>query len=479
MGQPQLVSNTVELPIYSVKDLSLHLKRTVEGQFAHVRVRGEVSSLKRHTSGHVYFTLKDEDAVINGVCWRGMASKSPVQLEDGLEIIASGRLSVYEKRSNYQIIVESFEPTGQGALLKLLEDREKMLAGEGLFDPERKKQLPKMPQVIGVVTSPTGAVIRDILHRISDRFPCRILVWPVAVQGDGAAEQVAEAIRGFNALAKSPKAEVKPDTLIVARGGGSLEDLWAFNEEIVARAAAESEVPLISAVGHETDTTLIDYVSDKRAPTPTAAAEMAVPVMSDLWLWLQNRTQRVTDITYKLLERNTLQLQGLSRGLPTPQRLIEDKALRLDEWAERLLTGIRLATTQPKQKLDLLAPRFYRVASQNVETLGQGLEVIKTRLEHASYQSTLQRGFALTTTNDGKPIQTSKEAAEQSLIQLHYQDGVLEASPGKAEDRKAFVKTKSSAAPVIDLGAKAKPKPAKKTAARKKSKAQPGQGSLF
>ncbi|MBM3521446.1 MAG: exodeoxyribonuclease VII large subunit, partial [Alphaproteobacteria bacterium] len=269
------------LPELTVSELSGAIKRTLEEGFERVRVRGELSGFKRHTSGHLYFALKDADALIDGVVWRGQAARLAIKPEDGLEVICTGRVTTYGARSKYQLIVDQMELAGEGALLKMIEERRKRLAAEGLFDEQRKKALPFLPDVIGVVTSPTGAVIRDILHRLADRFPRHVLVWPVAVQGEGAAQQVAEAIRGFNALAPGG-AVPRPDVLIVARGGGSLEDLMAFNEEIVVRAAAASAIPLISAVGHETDTTLLDFAASRRAPTPTAAAEMAVPVRSEL-----------------------------------------------------------------------------------------------------------------------------------------------------------------------------------------------------
>src|SRR6185437_11877029 len=288
-SEPPLRPN---LPEYTVSELSAALKRTVEQGFSYVRVRGEVSGFKRHSSGHCYFALKDADAVLDAVCWRGTAMKLAVKPEDGMEVLCVGRLTTYPGRSKYQIVVESVELAGIGALLKLLEERRQRLAAEGLFAEERKKRLPFLPDVIGVVTSPTGAVIRDILHRLNDRFPRRVLLWPVAVQGEGAAQQVAAAIAGFNKL--MPDGPVRrPDLLIVARGGGSLEDLMAFNEEVVVRAAAASAIPLISAVGHETDTTLIDYASDRRAPTPSAAAEMAVPVRLDLLAELDGKAMRL------------------------------------------------------------------------------------------------------------------------------------------------------------------------------------------
>src|SRR6202140_1035275 len=271
--------NTVE---WTVSELSAALKKTVEDAYGYVRVRGEVSGFRGPSpSGHVYFRLKDDKAVLEGVIWKGVYGRMRVKPEEGLDVIVSGKLTTFAGSSKYQIVIDTLEPAGVGALMKLLEERKKKLAAEGLFDEARKQLIPFLPNVIGVVTSPTGAVIRDILHRLADRFPRRVLVWPVKVQGEGSAEQVAAAIRGFNAL-DDDGAIPRPDLLIVARGGGSLEDLWSFNEEIVVRATAESMIPLISAVGHETDITLIDFASDRRAPTPTPAAEMAVPVRAEL-----------------------------------------------------------------------------------------------------------------------------------------------------------------------------------------------------
>src|SRR6266702_822545 len=281
------------LPEYSVSELSLALKRSIEDGFGQVRVRGEISGFKRPGSGHCYFALKDADAVIDAVCWRMTAIRLALRPEDGMEVVCSGRLTTYPGRSKYQLVIDTIELAGIGALLKVLEDRRQRLAAEGLFAAERKRKLPFLPQVIGIVTSPSGAVIRDILHRLADRFPRRVLIWPVAVQGDGAAAQIAAAIAGFNGIAAGGPIP-RPDLLIVARGGGSLEDLMPFNEEIVVRAAAASVIPLISAVGHETDTTLIDLASDRRAPTPTAAAEMAVPVRLDLIGELNTKTGRLT-----------------------------------------------------------------------------------------------------------------------------------------------------------------------------------------
>ena len=271
-------SNT---PPYSVSELAFAIKRTIETTYGLVRLRGEISKVTRHASGHIYLDLKDENACISGVIWKGSVRGLKAQPEQGLEVIVTGKITTYPARSNYQIVIETMEHAGVGALLAQLERLKEKLKGEGLFEPARKRSLPSMPMVVGVVTSPTGAVIRDILHRISDRWPTHVLVWPVVVQGDQAASQVAAAIRGFNAIAPGGPLP-RPEVLIVARGGGSIEDLWPFNDEALARTAAASAIPLISAVGHETDTTLIDYVSDRRAPTPTAAAEIATPVLADL-----------------------------------------------------------------------------------------------------------------------------------------------------------------------------------------------------
>ena len=272
----------LEQPVLSVTELSLSLKTCVEQMFSYIRVRGEVSGLKTVASGHTYFSLKDKDSVLSAICWRGRSKKTMAALQEGLEVICTGKLSTYPGRSNYQMIVESAEPAGVGALLKLLNERREKLAKEGLFDESRKKPIPTLPRVIGVVTSPTGAVIRDIMHRLNDRFPRPVLLWPVAVQGEGAADQIAAAIRGFNAIPKeglqTPSGLIcRPDVLIVARGGGSLEDLWCFNEEVVVRAVADSVIPVISAVGHEPDVTISDFVADLRAATPSNAAELAVP----------------------------------------------------------------------------------------------------------------------------------------------------------------------------------------------------------
>jgi exodeoxyribonuclease VII large subunit len=325
---------------YSVSELAAALKRTLEDGYSYVRVRGEISGFKRAGSGHLYFALKDEGAVLDAVCWRSTAQRLRSLPEDGLEVVATGRITTYPSRSRYQLIVDRLEPAGIGALMALLDERRKKLAAEGLFAAERKRPLPFLPEVIGLVTSPTGAVIRDILHRLSERFPRRVLLWPVLVQGELAAEQVAAAIGGFNAL-EPGGAVPRPDLLIVARGGGSLEDLWPFNEEVVVRAAAASAIPLISAVGHETDTTLIDLAADQRAPTPTAAAELAVPVRAELALQLGQCEQRMLHGVRRELQQLGHRVVGLARGLPDPVSLVGQASQRLDDLIERLPHSLR------------------------------------------------------------------------------------------------------------------------------------------
>ncbi len=374
-------------PVWSVGELCALLKRAVEEAFPLVRVRGEVSQAKRVASGHLYFRLKDEQAVLDAVCWRGVAARLAVRPEDGAEVICTGRLTTYPARSQYQLIVESVELAGEGALLKLLEDRRRRLAAEGLFDEARKQALPFLPAVIGVITSPTGAVIRDILHRLEDRFPRRVLLWPVAVQGAGAAEQVAAAIAGFNALPGGSDAAgaaiPRPDLVIVARGGGSLEDLMPFNEEIVVRAVAAGSIPLISAVGHETDTTLIDHAADRRAPTPTAAAEIAVPVRATLLADLLDRERRRVAAMARLLAEKRLRAEGLGRGLGEPGRLLDQALRRLDDWAERLDQGGRVLLERLRHRLAAPAGRLVAPA-QRLDAAARQTEQLGARLDAAA-----------------------------------------------------------------------------------------------
>jgi exodeoxyribonuclease VII large subunit len=336
--------NLINAPEFTVSELSSALKRTVEDAYGHVRVRGEISGFRGpHSSGHCYFALKDESAKIEAVIWKFAHARMRFKPQEGLEVIATGKLTTYPGSSKYQIVIEALEPAGIGALMALMEERKRKLGAEGLFDEARKQLLPWLPEVIGVVTSPTGAVIRDILHRLQDRFPRRVLVWPVKVQGEGSAEQVAAAIRGFNALPEGGRIP-RPDLLIVARGGGSLEDLWSFNEEIVVRAAADSMIPLISAVGHETDITLIDFAADKRAPTPTAAAEMAVPVRSELFVEVESLARRTMVCWQRGQESRRNELRAAARALPGLSELLAIPRQRLDHLGAALPRGLKANT---------------------------------------------------------------------------------------------------------------------------------------
>ena len=329
-------------PEFTVSEISGAVKRAIEGQFGRVRVRGEIGRVSRPASGHVYLDLKDDRSVLGSVIWKGAARALAVQPEDGMEVVATGRLTTFPGASKYQMVIEDLAPAGVGALMAMLEKRRAMLAAEGLFDSARKRPIPFLPEVIGVITSPSGAVIRDILHRLRERFPRPVLLWPVPVQGEKCAAAVAAAIRGFNDLPETGPLR-RPDVLIVARGGGSLEDLWGFNEEAVVRAAAESQIPLISAVGHETDTTLIDHAADLRAPTPTAAAEMAVPVRLDLLATLAGLEQRRQGAMARGVAQRGQRLRDLARALPRPDSLVAERAQRLDALGLRLpraLTGV-------------------------------------------------------------------------------------------------------------------------------------------
>jgi exodeoxyribonuclease VII large subunit len=479
------------LPEYSVAEISAALKRTLESEYGHVRIRGEISGFKRHTSGHLYMSLKDESAVLDAVCWRGTAGRLSIAPEDGLEVIATGRITTYGARSKYQLVVEALEVAGEGALLKLLEDRRKKLAAEGLFDEDRKKPIPFLPDVIGVVTSPTGAVIRDILHRLADRFPRHVLLWPVAVQGDAAAEQIARAIEGFNAL--TPGGAVpRPDLLIVGRGGGSLEDLWAFNEEIVVRAAAASDIPLISAVGHETDTTLIDFASDRRAPTPTAAAEMAVPVRAELMAELLDDARRMVSAVGRGLEDRRMRLEGLARGLPEPVRLLETAAQRLDDWTERmrngahnllakrtaelqrLSAGLRPATlageiAEAGKRVTALGERLDPAAARLIERRAERLDGLGLRLNSVSYERVLERGFALVRDVDDQPVMSAGALGAGDAIAIRFHDGEARATVDEAGTATKASKKKPQS----------KPKPKKSTAKAKPGKRDERQGKLL
>lgn len=369
---------TGNAPEFTVSELSGAVKRVVEGSFDHVRVRGEIGRVARPRSGHIYFDLKDDRAVLSAICWKGVAGRLEAQPEEGLEMVATGRLTTFPGQSRYQIIVESLAPAGMGALMAMLEKRKAALAAEGLFAAERKQAIPFLPKVIGVVTSPSGAVIRDILHRLAERFPMHVLVWPVAVQGKACAPEVAAAIRGFNALGDGPIP--RPDVLIVARGGGSVEDLWGFNEEIVARAAAESQIPLISAVGHETDTTLIDLVSDRRAPTPTAAAEMAAPVRGELIAAVTGLEERRVRSLARLLEDRRRRLRDLARALPRADEMLADRRQRLDAAADRLPLALQRAADR-KRIAFASGPAGRFGASLLKDQIARGAERLSLRAE--------------------------------------------------------------------------------------------------
>ncbi|MEM7570094.1 MAG: exodeoxyribonuclease VII large subunit [Pseudomonadota bacterium] len=417
-----MASSAPNIAEYSVSELSGALKRSVEDQFGHVRVRGEISQFKRAASGHCYFRLKDENANLDAIVWRGVAGRLAMQPEDGLEVIATGKVTTYAQRSSYQIVIEDMTPAGKGALMALLEERRKKLAAEGLFEAERKRAIPFLPEVIGVVTSPTGAVIRDILHRLEDRFPRHVLLWPVAVQGEAAAGQIAAAIRGFNAL---PEDWPKPDVLIVARGGGSLEDLWAFNEEEVVRAVAECSIPVISAVGHETDTTLIDFVSDRRAPTPTAAAEMAVPVRADLLFTVQELAARQDRALSRMLDQRAEQVRGLARGLPKPEEVLAQKEQRLDDVYGRLATVGQSIFSAAQARQVSMEGRFQpRLITAMTDRLGERMGDLSGRHSRslASIVSVKQQAFSgLTQRLRIQPAQRALEDAAKALQRLSQQ----------------------------------------------------------
>lgn len=456
-------------PEFSVSDLSGAIKRVIEGEFSHVRVRGELGRISRPRSGHIYLDLKDDRAVLSGVIWKGVAARLSVEPEEGMEVVATGRLTTFPGQSRYQIVIEDIKPAGMGALMAMLEKRKAALAAEGLFAAERKRPLPYLPEIIGVVTSPSGAVIRDILHRLRERFPRKVLIWPVAVQGERCAPEVARAIRGFNALTPGG-ALPRPDLIIVARGGGSVEDLWGFNDEAVVRAAAESDIPLISAVGHETDTTLIDYASDKRAPTPTAAAELAVPVRLDLLAWLDNQAARLSHAQSQSIGLRGQRLRDLARALPRVETLLEAPRQRFDTWSDRLPAALirsvqvrrvalsdaagalrpsllrravevdrqRLANTaarlnihaltrdidQKRRELDRMTARFSDAAGRQTKGWRERIDALDRLRETLGYKATLRRGYAVVR-GDGALVTTRDAAAAAKALEIEFADGVL------------------------------------------------------
>ena len=448
-------------PALSVSEISNALKRTVEDRFGHVRVRGELSGFKRAASGHLYFSLKDADAKLDGVMWKGNAGRLPFAPEDGLEVIATGKLTTYAGRSSYQIVADRLELAGEGALMLLFEKLKARLAAEGLFDGARKRPIPYLPRTIGIVTSPTGAVIRDMMHRLEDRFPSHVVLWPVMVQGDGSAAQIAAAIRGFSALPEDGPV-ARPDLLIVARGGGSIEDLWAFNEEAVVRAVAESSIPVISAVGHETDTTLCDYAADLRAPTPTAAAEMAVPVRLDLAQQLTQSGMRLTGGLRRFVDRARERLTTHIRLLQKTVDIIGVRQQNADDLADRLRRGLEkradLARVAFAGVSGRLSPAMLRrrvaMSEERLQSLRLPMALIKRQLEERNSrlmgldrllnslhpESPLARGFARVTTADGKStIVSSKQAVAAGVVRLNFSDGGVDAlvQGGKAPTQKA------------------------------------------
>ncbi|MGB6350367.1 MAG: exodeoxyribonuclease VII large subunit [Pseudolabrys sp.] len=477
MVEPDL-NNVVE---WTVSELSAALRRTVEDAYGYVRVRGEISGFKGPSpSGHVYLRLKDDKAVLEGVIWKGTYGRMRVKPEEGLDVIVSGKLTTFAGSSKYQIVIDTLELAGIGALMKLLEERKKKLGAEGLFDEARKQLLPFLPNVIGVVTSPTGAVIRDILHRLEDRFPRHVLVWPVRVQGETSAVEVANAIRGFNELPEHG-ALPRPDLIIVARGGGSLEDLWSFNEEIVVRAVAASMIPLVSAVGHETDVTLIDFAADRRAPTPTAAAEMAVPVRAELMATLADFGARKLACWQRNLERNRKELYLLALSLPGLDDLLAIPRQRLDACAGRLPRALRanaqIHHTHLTRGSSRLSPRLlsHRIDRCKEQTTGfadrarrafkisrdrriQRLRSAGQLLAAFSYRGVLARGFALVRDDKGHPLRSAHAVGGGMRLDIEFSDGRVGAT---AEGDPARQDT-----------AKAKPRP-------RGGKGSGGQGSLF
>ncbi|SON54519.1 Exodeoxyribonuclease 7 large subunit [Hartmannibacter diazotrophicus] len=486
------MSDNTNAAEFTVSEISFALKRTVEDVYGHVRVRGEISGYRGpHSSGHAYFALKDDKARLEAVVWRPTMGRLRFRPEEGMEVIATGKLTTFPGSSKYQIVIEALEPAGVGALMAMLEERKKRLAAEGLFDPARKQLLPYLPRVIGVVTSPTGAVIRDILHRITDRFPVQVLVWPVRVQGETSGPEVAAGIAGFNAIA--PDGPIpRPDVLIVARGGGSLEDLWGFNEEAVVRAAAASDIPLISAVGHETDWTLIDLAADVRAPTPTAAAEMAVPVRMDLLDQVDELARRQRGALTRLMEARRVALHSATRALPRPRDILQLPRQRFDQASSHLVQALRANTAAHRARFDRTTARLSPVSlARRVEMGAERLGNLKQRADRAfaasierrrahfdrlsrllgavSYTSVLARGFALVRDADGTPLRTAASVHAGQMVNIEFADGRVGA---RIEDGNDDARMEPPARETA---------PSPSRAPRKKEKTKPDekQGSLF
>ncbi len=420
----------------SVSEIANLLKRHVESGFSHVRIRGEISGFKRAASGHIYLTLKDDAACIDGVMWKGGATRIAFAPADGVEVIATGKLTTYPGRSKYQIVIETMEIAGEGALLALLEKLKARLASEGMFTQDRKRALPYLPRIIGVVTSPTGAVLRDILHRLEDRCPTRVIVWPVLVQGAEAARQVAAAVTGFSAMQGTDR----PDLVIVARGGGSIEDLWGFNDENVVRAVAGCSIPVISAVGHETDTTLCDFAADRRAPTPTAAAEMAVPVRAELLAGLASLDGRALRAAYRYTERASERLTATARRLPQPEALLGPQRQRTDDLGERLKRGLVHRVSNAKSELLRTAGALRPAMLNSKITQSRArLDQLWRVAQSLNPDRILERGYARVTTRDGSTVTTAAGAARVGLLTLRFGDGGVDArverSGGSAKER--------------------------------------------
>ena len=446
-----LLNTNTNNPVYSVSEFSHVIKKLVETNFSYIRIRGEISRPSFPGSGHVYFTLKDTDGTIAAIIWKYTLPRLSIKPEEGIEVICTGKVTTFSGQSKYQIIVESMEVAGEGALLKMLEERRKKLLKEGLFDQELKKPIPYLPKIIGVITSPSGAVIKDILHRLSDRFPSHVYLWPVAVQGEGSANQISNAIDKFNQLTDETSVK-KPDLLIVARGGGSLEDLWSFNEEVVVRSVYKSNIPVISAVGHETDTTLIDFVSDLRAPTPTAAAEKAVPVRDELVSRIDELNLRIKSCFNNKLNSNKDRINYLIKLLGKPDQIFEQKIQKLDfiyKDFENLLKGIFIEKknkiTQYAQcllppkvlisnlvsKQQLLETKFKNLLENIMERKETKLDTLGQLLEASSFKRVLERGFTLVMDNKGKPIKLSCEAPQNANIKIKFSDKIRTAQLDK------------------------------------------------
>ena len=438
-SQTNSVSNN---PVYSVGEFSHVIKKLVETNFSYVRIRGEISRPSFPGSGHVYFTLKDADGTIAAIIWKYTLPRLSVMPEEGMEVICTGKITTFAGQSKYQIIVDNMEVAGEGALLKMLEDRRKKLLAEGLFNPEHKKPIPYLPEIIAVITSPSGAVIKDILHRLSDRFPSHVYIWPVAVQGEGSAKQISNAIDQLNQLSKETNVK-RPDLIIVARGGGSLEDLWSFNEEIVVRSVFNSTIPIISAVGHETDTTLIDFVSDLRAPTPTGAAEKSVPVRDELKARVGELGLRIHSSFLSKVNNNKDHLRNLVRLLGKPDQILDNKSQKLDyayrdlenlfqnifvdqknkisQFAQRLLPPKVLINNLDAKK-QLLDTRFRNLIENLIDKKQTRFISSGKLLEAASFKRVLDRGFSLVMDSEGSPIKLSSQVSNKALVNIKFAD---------------------------------------------------------